>query len=219
MIKPSQVLKDHSQFTLDGAFVSENMKRLIIEEAIANTENIVSVCPFCLQSQNLREMRFLNEYGTEASKMLKCKYRKSNLSDDDFMSGVIIACPKGERAMQKASMIIWLQGAFELGVWVGQYPDFWQVVDHDVWIPRLKALAKAGKLIVTRSPPERVGQFLVVGKWPQDPMGQFWAGYSQVRPQFAEKQKQKQKEWEYEQANGGFAQEQSETDDYDESGR
>lgn len=66
-------------------------------------------------------------------------------------------------------------GPRDFGRYVGSYPRFWGNVDHDRWMKLLKTMYKPVAAL----------------KWDDvnQPMSQFWLGYGDVRPEFAEKQR------------------------------
>src|SRR5882762_9772156 len=104
-----------SQLTLSGATQSE-------EEwiaAVSTVEDVLTRCPFCLKSQNLREMLFANTDGTLA-RMRKCKW-----------------C---HRKMQAYSATVFLRGEEAYAQFVATYPLWWMNIDHDDWMKAIEQL-------------------------------------------------------------------------------
>ena len=103
--------------------------------------------------------------------------------------------------MQLASMAITREAPRSFGRFVGSYSKFWAKVDHDEWNKGLKKLYPVNNSL----------------KWedPNQLLNQFWLGYGDARPEWAQKQKEKQMARDYERSVGF----RSDDDREDESGR
>lgn len=137
------------QHTLDGKILTDEEKRVSIMEALSNEE---VWCPFCFDKQKHRATRFFLDDG-KLSKMARCFTCKAK--------------------MQPASMKILYEGGKAFGMFVGGYSHFWQKIDHDVWIQKLKTA------------------------FPSDWVSKFWEGYGDMKPEFKEKQRIAQAQREY----------------------
>ena len=160
-------MKSHSedgQAILEGRRMTEDDRRAAILAALPNED---VVCPFCFSGQKAVATRFFLDDG-KLSNMAKC-----------------CVCKKRMRA---DSMRQIRGGPRDFGRWVGAYPRFWGMVEHDAWLKKLKA---------TYAPLQSL-------KWddPNQPLSLFWAGYGDSRPEFALKQKIAQQQREYEKQSG-----------------
>jgi hypothetical protein len=108
-----------SQLTLGGATQSEEEW----VQAVSKVEDVPTRCPFCLKSQNLREMLFANRDGS-LSKMRKCRW-----------------C---QRKMQAVNAVVFLRGEEAYAQFVATYPMWWRVIDHDEFMAALEHLKELG---------------------------------------------------------------------------
>jgi len=187
-------MKSFTQDVIKPVYAKEDERRVALEEAKSKTEDILTRCPFCLRSQNLREMVILKDNSVEASKMRRCKFSRDALKEREITE--VEECPKNGK-MQNLTAIIWLKGAKQFGIHIGYYDGFWQIVDHDKWLASLKDIAFKANAINLKD---------------------FWNGYAEARPKFAEKRKAADAERQYAEAEG-FRDEEQDTDEVDEGGR
>ena len=136
-------------------------------------------CPFCFNVfQDSRVTREFLDTG-KLSMMAFCK-------------GAAGGCGK----RMKLTTMLWTRGSpRDFGREIGGYVGWWFKLpfDRDEWMKRLKTLYPKNNNI----------------KWdaPEQPLNQFWLGYGDSRPEFAEKQRVKRMEREYAEANKGSEQE------------
>lgn len=161
------------QMTIEGASVTEAQKIAVLQEQVPD---LLTRCPFCLRSQNLRQMALFNEDG-KLLKNKRCVYERGRKLVQDAKE--IDRCPK-TGTMSNSSATVFLMTAKDFGKWIGTYPYFWRIVDHDDWLASLKLLAK-NKVI---------------------DMSEFWDGYAEVRPEFQRRRDEEKAAREYDQAVG-----------------
>ncbi len=78
--------------------------------------------------------------------------------------------------MLPVTMTVTRGSPIDFGRFVGSYPKFWFKTDHDRWMIALKKMYPSVKSLAW----DDVNQ----------PMSQFWLGYGEMRPEFAQKQKE-----------------------------
>ena len=157
------------QINLQGGELTDDDRKLVI---LASVEKEVLTCPFCMTVYaNARVVRFFTGSGALSTRAL-CPKPAGGCGHTMMLDSMRVV----RRGPKEHGRFLGTFGAF---LWVGEKAK----VDHDTFMPKLK------KLYPTVSG--------IAWDAAEQPMKQFWLGYGDSRPEWAEK---KRTELEYKKA-------------------